>query len=253
MTSLTRRDFLLLGAVTTCAGMMRPSTARASQCYFAPAVHQAILEDPTQIGAIYADERARFVHDCGLLYYPEIEEHRRLGFCALLAYDLKPYGPASPCELTELLAAPSLSCCGYVLLAWRLFLLLQPQPTTTVTAGGWRGGFQRSHCQLFAHKAPDAYGEFGGDWLVDPSTGLLLCGHDFNFIASGHAINFAYLRDFYWRGDIDEFRWRVRVALHDGLYRPSDLLYYVSDLDRFARPSPVETWMTPQADAVLEG
>ncbi len=250
---MTRRDLLLLGAVATCAGVTLPSTARASQSYFAPAVHQAIIEDPTQIGAIYAHERPRFVNDCGLLYYPEIEEHRRLGFCALLAYDLKPFGPSSPSGLAELLAAPCLTSCGYVLLAWRLFLLLQPQPTTTVFAVGWRGGFLRSYCQLVAHKDPDAYGEFGGDWLVDPTVGILLCGHDLDFIVSGHAVNFAYVRDFYWRGGIDEFRWRVRVALHDGLYRPSDLWYYVSDIERFARPSPMEAWMTPQADAVLEG
>lgn len=149
--------------------------------------------------------------------------------------------------MADLLAASTLQCSDYAILTYRFFLLLVPAPTTTIGFAGWNGGAVGNHCQIFAHKAPDVSGNNGGDWLVDPTIGLLLCGHDFSWIAGGHACNMLYAKDFCWRTDIASFNSEVIGALTSGTFKPSSLLYWTTNFNEFVAPAPSSNWMTPQS------
>lgn len=215
--------------------------------YFTAAEHSALIADPNYIATLYTNNRTRFKADLGPYFGAEIEEHIKFAFCGIVAYDLKPYGSSNPATMTELMAASVLQCSGYAILTYRLFLLLVPAPTTTVSFLGWNGGTVGNHCQLFAHKAPDANGNNGGDFVVDATIGLIVCAHDLDWIASSHRCNMLYSKDFYWRTDIASFHTEVITALANGTYKPSTILYWTHDFAKFVSPPPQTSWMTPQA------
>jgi hypothetical protein len=215
--------------------------------YFTASERAALIANPAYIATLYANNRARFVANLGPYFAPEIEENIKLGFCGIVAYDLKPYGASTASSMADLLAAPALVCDNYAMLAWRLFKLLVPSPTIQIAFVGWNGGAVGNHCQIFTHKTADAYGNNGGDWLVDPTIGLVLCAHDFDWIVGGHKSNMLYAKDFYWRTDLAWFHGQVIAALTNGTYSTSSLLYWTTDFDKFVAPPPSSSWMTPQS------
>jgi hypothetical protein len=215
--------------------------------YFTTAEHDALIADPNYIITLYSNNRTRFTASLGPRFAAEIEEHIRLAFCGVVAYDLKPYGASTPSTLEGLLSANVLQCSGYAILTYRLFLLLVPAPTTTVAFVGWNGGTVANHCQIFARKAPDATGSNGGDLLVDATIGLVLCGHSFDWIASSGKCNMLYAKNFNWRTDISTFNTAVVAALTNGTYKPSTLLYWFTDFEKFIAPPPQSNWATPQS------
>lgn len=216
--------------------------------YFTSAEHAALIADPNYIATLYANNRSRFIADLGSHFSAEIEEMIKAGFCGIAAYDLKPYGSSTPSSMADLLAASVLQCSGYAILAHRFFILLVPMPTITTNFIGFNGGAVSNHVQIFAHKAPDVHGNNGGDWLIDPTVGMLLCGHDASYVVGGRGpCVMAYSKDFYWRTDIAAFHTQMVAALTGGLYRASSLLYWTTDFDKFIAPPPQSDWMTPQA------
>lgn len=226
--------------------------------YFTPAEHADLMADPSFISVLYARHRARFKADLGPGFAVEIEEHFKFGFCGLVAFDLKPYGESNAVEMASILAAPSLDCDNYAILMWNLFDILCPEATTNVAAVGWNNGPIGNHAQMHCHKNADANGNGGGFWLVDPTVGIILCGWSFDSVASGLPVgsNTQYLKSFHAAcgraGSVTQWLHdRVRAALIGGLYRPSQLLYYYVDRDRFIAPVPdFSDWMTPQGSSL---
>jgi len=226
--------------------------------YFTATQHNAIVSDPSYVSTLYAAERNRFLSDLGSGFAAEIEEHYKLGFCALLAFDLKPYGGSVAVTMADLLAAAALDCDNYAILTWRLFKILNPTVTTNIAAVGWNGGPIGNHAQLIAQKAADQNGNGGGYWIIDPTVGVMTCGHDFDYVAGGKPlVSAVYLKDFYAAcgrvGTVtDWLHTNVKSALIGGGYRPSQLLYYYVDLDRYVSPVPIADWPTPQSSALAE-
>jgi hypothetical protein len=225
--------------------------------YFTPTERAALVANPATISALYAANRARFIADLGAGFSAEIEEHYKFGFCGLVAFDLKPYGGSVAVTLPDLLAAPALDCDNYAILMWRLFKILAPSASTNVAAVGWNNGPFGNHAQMHCHKNADANGNGGGYWLVDPTIGVMLCGHGFDWVASGKRSSMAYCKSFHAAcgrqgSATQQLHDNVMAALAGGLYRPSHLLYYYVDLDRFISPVPdYADWMTPQASALV--
>jgi len=217
------------------------ATKAPALSYFPPAVHQAILADPDAITGIYTEYRARFVADLGPGFALEPEDHIRLAFATVLAYDLKPYGACTVSDLEGMLAALALDCDNYVAVTWHLFNRLVPQPVTRFVAVGWDRGPFGNHAQIIAEKAGYGY------MLADPTIGLVQCGYGFDWIASGKPCSAVYRKEFLWRPDpaIQSFRAKVVGALANGGYKPAHLLYVFSDLEKFSAPPPIETWPTP--------
>lgn len=247
---LTRRAVVASGLAFSAITAVR---ADERMGYFPSTVHEQIKSDPAgSIAAVYAAERQRFLNALGSSFSAEIEEHIKLGFCAVLAYDLIPYGSEggdAGLPLGDLVLRPSMDCDNYVALTWRLFNALVPAPTTSMFAVGWDGGPIGNHAQICSHKSADAQGNGGGDWLVDPTIGLVLCGHGWDWVARGMPCNMVYAKDFFWRtpGQIDQFHGDVVNAIASGACRPSHILYYAKTLAKFLAPGPSSNWLTPRA------
>lgn len=217
--------------------------------YFTSAQHSAVAADPTAIASLYTAERTRFLADLGGNFSAEPEEHFKLAFCGVFAYDHAPYGSGGGSvtePLTNLLAAASMDCDNYVAVTWRLFNLLVPAPETRVTALGWDGGYFGNHAQLAAHKSP-INGAGGGSLLVDPTIGLVLCAHNFDWYAASKQCSSAYSKSFYYdKGDgIGQFNTSVQTAIFGGLLKPSNILYAFDDIEQFVAPPPMSSWPTP--------
>jgi len=51
---------------------------------------------------------------------------------------------------------------------------------------------------------------------------------------------------------MNEFRLKVITAINKGLYKPSDLLYYFEDFNKFKSPgTEIQHWPTPGAISLL--
>lgn len=218
--------------------------------YFTAQQHASIAADPSVIATLYASERTRFLASLGSNFAAEPEEHFKLAFCAVFAYDHVPYGPdggsvADP--LVTLLSRPNMDCDNYVAVTWRLFELLDPGHATKVAALGWDGGYFGNHAQICAHKTPNGGGSGGGSLLCDPTIGLVVCAHNYDWYAAGKNVNSAYSASFYYdKGDgIGQFDSTVKTALFTGKIKPSDILYTFSDVNKFASPPPMADWPTP--------
>lgn len=225
--------------------------------YFTTAEHSALIANPSSIATLYGTHSARFKSDLGGGFAAEIEQHFQFGFCGLVAFDLKQYGQSTAVTMPDLLAATALDCDNYAILMWRLFLLLCPNATTNVSAVGWNNGPIGNHAQMHCHKNSDAQGNGGGSWLVDPTVGIMMCGHDFDWIAGGKPlVSLSYMKSFHSAGGrygsvTQPLHDQVFNALRYGQYRPSQLLYYYVDLSRYINPVPdYADWMTPQGSAL---
>lgn len=245
-----RRQFLATGVAFAFQGGFPAAAGPTS--YFSSNEHQALIADASYIHELYLNNRSRYLRDLGPGFALEIEEHLKFGFCGLVAFDLKPYGPSIDASLDDLLAADVLDCDNYSILTWRLFNKLVPQPTTQVAAVGWNGGAVGNHAQMFCNKAAGSNGNGGGKWVVDATVGVLVCGFGFDEVASGVPVTDPYFASFHSLcgrsgGVTEDYHSMVVKALRNGAYRPSDLLYYYVDLERYIAPVPdFRDWMTPQ-------
>jgi hypothetical protein len=221
--------------------------------YFTATSHAQVITDPTVFPQVYAVESSRFLADLGSAGAAEHSDFIKLGFAATFAYDLKPYGQSGAITLDECLSAAALDCDNYCALTFHLWKLLGPalwpdlSPSTTdaIHYVGWNGGPIGNHAQLSLNR-PGV-----GNWIVDPTVGALLMGHDFDWVAMGQPAVGAYLKHPASVQRLPDFTNQVDAALLGGGYRPSHLQYYYHRFDAFSTGGThIDRWPTPQNVAV---
>lgn len=206
--------------------------------YLSSTTHSAIVNDPQYIVTAWTLAQGNFKRDIGSAFAGRPDDLIAAGFCSVVAYDMKPYGPCTVRDLRGILDSPALDCDNYCLLAWYLFTILKPSTSVELAMVGWNGGAVGNHAQLLA-----TIGDTSA-WLLDPTIGLIAGGATFNRICQGASITHfaqpAEIRD-------AAYTKRIRDALIAGAYRPSDLLYYFNPVSKYVANPPRNHWGTPQA------
>lgn len=212
--------------------------------YLSAATQAQIMAAPETIGAVYGSARATFIGNLGTGFSAQCEDHLKLAFCSVVAFDLKPYGTCTVHDLPSLMASPVLDCDNYVSLAWRLFNLMRPITATKVVALGWDGGVVGNHAQMQAQTAGSP------DIFLDPTIGLAVNGcsldglvGDFVYPPNCVASFFSYNS----RPALVGFDATVRDAVVNTRYKPSDMLYFIKDVPTLAALPPRTAWLTPRA------
>jgi len=212
--------------------------------YLSAASQADIIANPETITSYYGQCRVSFVASLGTSFAGQCEDHLRLAFCSVVAFDLKPYGSSASRGLKALMADAALDCDNYVSLAWELFYLMRPLTPTKVTALGWNGGAVGNHAQMQAQTAGSP------DILLDPTIGLVVHGFNFDALCKGIPFSSQFLKSFWAfspKTNIQTFEQNVRNAITGGQYKASDLLYFVPNLRNWNDLSPVSSWATPQS------
>ncbi|MCW5690286.1 MAG: hypothetical protein KIT76_17215 [Pseudolabrys sp.] len=212
--------------------------------YLSAASRDNLLSRPETISDLYAETRAAFVADLGPAFAAQCEDHLRLAFCSVVAFDLKPYGGCTVLDLAGLLASPVLDCDNYVSLTWHLFKLMRPTSPTNVAAIGWDGGAVGNHAQMQAQTPGSP------DILLDPTIGLVVHGCSIDFIVGTYVYPTNCMASFFRfnsRPNIDAFEARVRDAVANSKYRASDLMYFVADHATLINLPVRSHWLTPRA------
>lgn len=217
--------------------------------YLSTDTHQRLIADPSLIETYYVQLWRTFAGDLGPLDAGMWIGSSMLpvAFAAIVAWDLKRYGPEPyQVDLASILASPTLACDDYVRLTW-YFTQFMPQvtwmPAATMVAIGVNGGAVGNHAQMMISAGPQ------GSLLLDPTIGLI-ARTNFNDLFRGVPIAPTSIASFerYNADSLDSFRATVRGALINGSYRPGDLLYYVKTLDTYTTTMPpIASWLTPQA------
>ncbi len=212
--------------------------------YLSAANHARLLSQPEMIRDLYAEVRPTFTANLGPLFADQCEDHLRLAFCSVVAFDLKPYGNCTVHDLPGLLAAPALDCDNYVSLTWHLFKLMRPTSPTKIAALGWDGGVIGNHAQMQAQTVGSP------NILVDPTIGLVVYGCSMDFLVGDFVYPpdcFASFFSFNTRSNIVSFEASVRDAIANTKYRFSDLLYFITDHAKLMSPTERACWLTPRA------
>lgn len=212
--------------------------------YLALSNHTRLISEPETIRDLYAEVRPTFVTNLGPGFSDQCEDHLRLAFCSVVAFDLKPYGNCTVHDLVGLLAAPTLDCDNYVSLAWHFFKLMRPTSPTRIAALGWDGGVVGNHAQLQAQTPGSP------DLLVDPTIGLVVNGCSLDFLAGDFSYPADCLASFFSfnsRPNIAALDTAVRDAIANTRYRFSDMLYFIKDHAKLMGPPDRSSWLTPRA------
>lgn len=208
--------------------------------YLSKETHQRLCEDPSRISHVWNSAAAAFRLSIGPILASKHVDMVAAAFCSIVAYDMKPYGPCVELELSRLLASPVLDCDNYCVLTWHLWHLLNPQPYVDMVLVGWDGGAVGNHAQLLIESRDKA-----SSWLLDPTIGLIAAGATYDKICRGEKVTFfshpAGVRDVAYAN-------RVKWALSNGLYKPSDLLYYFDPPSRYIDLPRSAYWATPRAN-----
>lgn len=205
--------------------------------YLSTATHQLIIAQPSAMAGLWTSVRETFKRDVGSVFASKHDDLLAAAFCAIVAFDLKPYGACTELELRALLDAPALDCDNYCLLAWHLFRQAKPTSVVRHTLVGWHGGAVGNHAQLIA--------EIPGTsaWLLDPTVGLMVAGATFDALCRG--VPLTYLAQPAGTRDLAYSR-TIESAVSIGAYKPSDLLYYFAP-ERYLQRPPRAHWGTPRA------
>lgn len=144
---------------------------------------------------------------------------------SLFARGMAPYGQSRSMTLPELLKDMYLDCDNYAILTAYLYQYL-PTPTRgRFQMVGFNGGAVGNHAQLIFKSG-------GREILLDPTVGIV-AEIGFNALLSGKPIT--EVHTFYRHGDpaIEPFVRRVKQAITNGEYRPSDLLYWFPTVEGY--------------------
>lgn len=215
--------------------------------FFSTYALSLITKDPSRIDDIYAAKRGAFVSKLGPAFATQPEDHIKLAFCTVLAYELKPYGSSTATALQDLLAAKSLDCDNYALLAWHLFEILNPDSEAVVTMVGWNGSPVVNHAQLMI-ATPGSKA-----MVADPTIGHLALTPSFSSLAAGQEIPSDHQASFYIPGKsaIDWFKYETVSDLTEGKFGSSNLLYTFSSVEDYQTYGGSSlNWWTPQAEKV---
>ncbi|WP_210497165.1 calcium-binding protein [Microvirga antarctica] len=192
--------------------------------FFSKAALNQLAANPDSMAAFYTTSRAAFKKALGSAFSGQPEDHIKLAFCALVAYELKPYGSSVASTLPALLAEPGLDCDNYALLSWYLYKKMASSGAD-IALVGWDGGAVGNHAQLLI-STPGKQA-----MLVDPTVGLFSIVGSYNALVAGEPVATTDRVSFYSRDDIDWFNGKVVKAVTDGLYEPGDFLYYYTSPD----------------------
>jgi hypothetical protein len=220
--------------------------------YFAQSSLDAIKANPNFIVNLWNGSGAAFKQSLGSGFAAETDEHIKLMFCGMVAFDMFPYGASTSATLEDLLAEDVIDCDNYAALMLHLFKILQPVQTTTLRIVGWDGGYIGNHCQVFFEKAADVWGRNGGYGLIDPTHALFYCGFHFDWLTQGKRVPPSQYRSIKlnWRLEpaLNWQRGRIIDAVAYGYYKPSDLMYHYPDVESFiAGGNFRQYWATPRA------
>lgn len=212
--------------------------------YLSASTLSYLMSNPEGIGSCYNNTRSAFLADLGDVFANQCEDHLRLAFCSVVAFDLKPYGGSTARSLRDLMAEDALDCDNYVALAWQLFLLMRPLSPTKVAAVGWNGGVVGNHAQMQARTSgsPDIY--------LDPTIGLVVFGCSLDSLCKQYPFQAAHLKSFWTynpKPPIAATDTNVRAAILGGQYKASDLLYFAPGFDNFQNMGGSSAWATPQS------
>lgn len=214
--------------------------------YLTPAELAGIIANPATVETAYVNNWKRFARDLA-----GVDQNMRLGaailpvaFAAIVAFDLKPYGPEpNKFDLPALLAAPSLACDDYVRLAWSLTRLM-PQVSwapVKIAALGWQGGAVGNHCQMMVSDGSNTL-------LLDPTVGIVVRTTYDDLLRTPLPLGWiARFWKFNSTRSIGYFEAEVYGALMLNQYRPSDALYFADSLERFNTLPASSSWPTPGA------
>lgn len=213
---------------------------------FATATHAAVIADPKGvIPNLYVNTRAAII---GILppSFATLPEYLiKQCWSAILAWDLKPYGIGNGLTLDDALAAISLNCDDYCVLAAEIYRLIKGANDLDPALVGWNGGAVGNHAQLMCGA--------NGSWLLlDPTIGYLANGVTLDGLCRGYAPSPANTKALHAtfhpeRTDVTAFDLTVQVAVANGLYVASSLLYWFPDVDAYRANSASINWATPQS------
>lgn len=197
---------------------------------FEPAVVRAVRKQPASAGELFDRFRSETDFRDAAWLNDLTESEQAAVFCCLLSYASAPYGNSLALTIDELLAEDVLDCDNYALLAKGYFDVLRNErglADLEFEMVGWHGGPFGNHAILFVNGERSAL-------LLDPTIAVVAeC--DFDRVASGRPVDASRIVDFSWRTRLDQFRGKLIAAVRDGECRPSHLLYYFNDLDRYAK------------------
>lgn len=159
----------------------------------------------------------------------------RLILAMVVAHRFLPYGGSTATEWEDLISEEQLDCDNYVALMYH-FLGAELRPGIRFV--GFEGGAVGNHAQIFYVGS-----DIARPMILDPTVSaftfqsldeLLMGQKPANgvFMVNQRIVTEPFLNRFYSK---------VGDALTDGLYRPSDLLYFYWDFEGFANSVPLPT------------
>lgn len=214
--------------------------------YLSATTHANVIADPYgTVPGLYASVRTTFINDLPVALRSMPEDHLKLAFCTVLAFDLKPYGPGGGLDLASNLAAADLNCDNYCILAIELYRLIcstsAPQPKMI----GWNGGTVGNHAQIFSTHSS------GNHLMADPTIGFLCMGQTLDGLTRGYAGASGNMKSFFMfnsgRTNVATLNTNVQAAVSGGTYYASKLLYYFPNVDDYVASPGSSAWATPQS------
>ncbi|MBF9232145.1 hypothetical protein [Microvirga alba] len=154
------------------------------------------------------------------------EQQTRAAFASVAANAMAPYGTSTSLKLKDLLRDKTLSCDNYAALTGYFATILLTVPHKLIFVG-FDGGAVGNHAQLFAQIGED-------QMLVDPTIGLV-AKTNFNEMLQGGKVSSSKIAIFdQHRDGLATWLGRsVVLALEEGLYNPSDILYYFHSMEEY--------------------
>jgi hypothetical protein len=158
------------------------------------------------------------------------ENGLKAAFAALAAHAMAPYGNSEKLELAELLQEQHLDCDNYAVLTGYFVGLLLPDLPRAFRVLGVQSKEIGNHAQVILRVGKHQH------ILADPTVGII-AETGYNKLLAGEAVPPEKIEAFYAFADPDivAFGKKVYAAIAQGRYRPSDLLYYFSDIDSLVK------------------
>jgi len=154
----------------------------------------------------------------------------KAAFAALAAHEMAPYGTSTQLGLAALLREQHLDCDNYAALTGHFVHILLPDHPNTFAVIGLDGGKLGNHAQVILKTGQH------GHILADPTVGII-AATSYNKLLSGKPVPSEKVQAFYAHNDpqILKFGKVVYDTITSGRIRPSNMLYYFSDLQEYLR------------------
>ena len=202
-----------------------------------------VRSDPTSIVSLFSTLGSAFSGYAS-------DAIQKAAFCTIAAYELAAYGPEpGSYDLSTLLAAPSLACDNYAILAGRLLEEFGGTYTDALTFVGWDGGSEAAplnacpvgnHCEIIVTDGA------GNSAMLDPTIGLIVPGVTVAGLLGGTSYSASTISSWYDSAhsaaagtNIDGFQNAVVNAYASGSFRPWNEIYDIPTFSNFVNnPGP---------------